>query len=177
MSWDALGAIGEIIGAIAVLATLYYLAAQIKMQNRELEKSNKNVTAQLSFDINNMLINNNDALMRDKEFVQIYQKGISNQLLDEIEAIQFSQYVNRWLALCESVIVAAKAEVMFAGDYDLDFLYGNPYVHRLIATKVGARWFDEEAPLMYSKDFLEKIENFRSGDSIVQAPHPRGTPR
>jgi predicted small secreted protein len=89
MNWDALGAIGEIIGAIAVLATLYYLAAQIKMQNRELEKSNKNVTAQLSFDINNMLINNNDALMRDKEFVQIYQKGISNQLLDEIEAIQF----------------------------------------------------------------------------------------
>ena len=76
MNWDALGAIGEIIGAIAVLATLYYLAAQIKMQNRELEKSNKNVTAQLSFDINNMLINNNDALMRDKEFVQIYQKGI-----------------------------------------------------------------------------------------------------
>ena len=53
MNWDALGAIGEIIGAVAVLATLYYLAAQIKMQNRELEKSNKNVTAQLSFDINN----------------------------------------------------------------------------------------------------------------------------
>jgi predicted small secreted protein len=79
MNWDALGAIGEIIGAIAVLATLYYLAAQIKMQNRELEKSNKNVTAQLSIDINNMLINNNDALMRDKEFVQIYQKGINNQ--------------------------------------------------------------------------------------------------
>ena len=80
MNWDALGAIGEIIGAVAVLATLYYLAAQIKMQNRELEKSNKNVTAQLSFDINNMLINNNDALMRDNEFVQIYQKGITNQL-------------------------------------------------------------------------------------------------
>jgi len=177
MNWDALGAIGEIIGAVAVLATLYYLAAQIKMQNRELEKSNKNVTAQLSFDINNMLINNNDALMRDKEFVQIHQKGISNQPLDDIEAVQFSQYVNRWLALVESVIVAAKAEVMFAGDYDLDFLYGNPYMHRLIATEIGARWFDEEAPLIYSKDFLGKIENFRSGDSIVQAPHPRGTPR
>ena len=170
MNWDALGAIGEIIGAVAVLATLYYLAAQIKMQNRELEKSNKNVTAQLSFDINNMLINNNDALMRDKEFVRIYQKGINNQPLDEVETVQFSQYVNRWLALCESVIVATEAEVMFVGDYDLDFLYGNPYVHRLIATEVGARWFDEEAPLMYSKDFLEKIENCRSGYGIAQAP-------
>ena len=89
MNWDALGAIGEIIGAIAVLATLYYLAAQIKMQNRELEKSNKNVTAQLSFDINNMLINNNDALMRDKEFVQIYQKSHHLQKLVHISNFEF----------------------------------------------------------------------------------------
>jgi hypothetical protein len=165
MNWDALGAIGEIIGAVAVLATLYYLAAQIKMQNRELEKSNKNVTAQLSIDVNNMLINNFDALMRDKEFVQIYQKGMANQPLDEIETIQFAQYVNRWVALCESVVVVTKAEVMFVGDYDLDFLYGNPYVHKLIATEVGARWFDDEAPLTYSEDFLAKIEDFRPKDS------------
>jgi hypothetical protein len=170
MNWDALGAIGEIIGAVAVLVTLFYLAAQIKMQNRELEKSNENVTAQLSIDINNMLINNIDALMRDKEFVEIYLKGMSNQPLDEIEIIQFSTFVNRWLALCESVIVAAKAEVMFAGDYDLDFLYGNPWVQKLINTEVGARWFDEEAPLLYSKDFLNKVGDFRG--KTFNHPHP-----
>ena len=162
MNWEALGAIGEIIGAVAVLATLYYLAAQIKMQNRELEKSNKNVTAQLSIDINNMLINNFDALMRDKEFVLIYQKGMSNKPLDEVEKIQFAQFVNRWVALCESVVIATKAEVMFGGDYDLEFLYGNPWVHKLIATEVGTRWFDEEAPLLYSEDFLGKIKGFRA---------------
>ena len=81
MNWDALGAIGEIIGAVAVLATLFYLAAQIKMQNRQLERSNENVTAQLSFDINNMVINNFDTLMRDKEFVKIYQKFFFLKLL------------------------------------------------------------------------------------------------
>ncbi len=30
MNWDAIGAIGEILGAIAVLGTLIYLAAQIR---------------------------------------------------------------------------------------------------------------------------------------------------
>lgn len=35
MNWDALGAIGEIVGAFAVVATLIYLARQIKTQNRE----------------------------------------------------------------------------------------------------------------------------------------------
>ena len=36
MNWDAIGAMGEIIGAIAVLATLYYLSGQIKINSRRL---------------------------------------------------------------------------------------------------------------------------------------------
>ena len=36
MNWEALAAIDEITGAVAVLATLYYFAAQIKIQNSEL---------------------------------------------------------------------------------------------------------------------------------------------
>lgn len=35
MNWDAIGAIGEIIGALAVILSLLYLALQIKNQNRE----------------------------------------------------------------------------------------------------------------------------------------------
>ena len=40
MNWDALGAMGEIIGAIAVLATLYYLSNQIKINSEQVEKAN-----------------------------------------------------------------------------------------------------------------------------------------
>ena len=36
MDWDALGAMGEIIGAIAVLATLYYLSNQIKINSEQI---------------------------------------------------------------------------------------------------------------------------------------------
>ena len=35
MNWDAAGAIGEIIGAAAVVVSLIYLASQIRTQNRE----------------------------------------------------------------------------------------------------------------------------------------------
>jgi hypothetical protein len=34
MNWDAIGAGGEVLGALAVLATLIYLASQIKQSNR-----------------------------------------------------------------------------------------------------------------------------------------------
>ena len=40
MDWDALGALGEIIGAIAVIGTLYYLSNQIKLNSEQVEKAN-----------------------------------------------------------------------------------------------------------------------------------------
>ena len=36
MNWEALGAIGELVGAVAVIVTLVYLAAQIRQNNRSL---------------------------------------------------------------------------------------------------------------------------------------------
>ena len=35
MNWDAIGAIGEIVGALAVVISLFYLGRQIRVQNRE----------------------------------------------------------------------------------------------------------------------------------------------
>lgn len=35
INWEAIGAIGEIVGALAVVASLIYLATQIAVQNRE----------------------------------------------------------------------------------------------------------------------------------------------
>ena len=39
MNWDALGAIGELIGAVAVIATLVYVAAQVRENTKSLEGS------------------------------------------------------------------------------------------------------------------------------------------
>ena len=34
MNWDMVGAIGEIVGALAVVVSLVYLAGQVSMSNR-----------------------------------------------------------------------------------------------------------------------------------------------
>lgn len=46
MHWDALGAIGEIIGALAVIATLVYLAVQVKHSKAAVEENTR--TARIS---------------------------------------------------------------------------------------------------------------------------------
>ena len=162
MNWEAIGAIGEIVGAVAVLGTLYYLAAQIRTQNQQLEKSNDHARAQTSVHINDQALSVFDTLMRDKEFVRIYDKGINNQPLDKLEAIQFTSFITRFFGLCESNVTASKAQLGFEGDYELEFLYGNPYLHKLIDTEEGGRWFEEEASALFSKEFLDNVARFRS---------------
>jgi len=39
MNWEAFGAIGEIVGAIAVVASLIYLASQMRISNRESQQA------------------------------------------------------------------------------------------------------------------------------------------
>jgi len=39
MNWEALGAIGEIVGAVAVVLTLGYLALQIRQSRRVIRRS------------------------------------------------------------------------------------------------------------------------------------------
>ena len=47
MNWDALGAIAELLGSIAVFLTLAYLAIQVRQNSRALEEQNKFSAAQI----------------------------------------------------------------------------------------------------------------------------------
>lgn len=102
MNWDALGASGEIIGAVAVLVTLYYLTIQIKIQNQELDKSNKRTRAQLAVEINNSYMGAFNEVMCNKEFALIYKKGLEDKPLDEIEVVQFCA-IHQSLFCCTGV--------------------------------------------------------------------------
>ena len=84
MSWDAVGAIGEVIGAIAVVLTLVYLAVQLR-QNTKALKSNTWQSiqdAEQRFD---------EFLSRDTTLLDVWIRGAENGLdsLVEPEKLQF----------------------------------------------------------------------------------------
>ena len=46
MNWDALGAIGEIVGALGVIATLAYLAVQVRQNTGAIRGATLNAVTQ-----------------------------------------------------------------------------------------------------------------------------------
>ena len=111
--------------------------------------------------INNSYMGAFNEVMCNKEYALIYKRGLEDKPLDEIEVVQFSQFINRFFAVLESAVTIAKQDMLMSDDYDIEYLYDYPMANRLLETQIGSAWFKEEAPLTFSEEFLENIRKFQ----------------
>lgn len=93
MNWDAIGAIGEIVGASAVFVTLIYLAIQIRQNTRSNEASAVDAAMSGYAQINQVLT--------DPLVASVYRRGnIDPSSLSDDELVQFlaigRMLVNSW---------------------------------------------------------------------------------
>jgi hypothetical protein len=88
MNWDALGAIGEVIGPLAVFLTLGYLAVQIRQNTKAVRASalDSSVNA-----VNAVRV----AMFENVEVTALYRKGLENpDELDDNEKTRFRLLVH-----------------------------------------------------------------------------------
>jgi hypothetical protein len=78
MNWDALGAIAELLGAIAVVATLAYLSVQLRQNTASVRTSSAAAHSEAMRSLN-------IAVAQDAELVRLYWAGLANRaaLTDE----------------------------------------------------------------------------------------------
>ncbi len=96
MNWEAIGAVAEILGAVAVVASLVYLGRQIHQSNAQSQADARysflDAYGQLSLTI-----------AENKDLASVFRRGMQGLELDEDEAIQFfvciGQYLNTWSVL------------------------------------------------------------------------------
>ena len=97
MNWDAIGAVGELLGASAVLVTLIYLAVQIK-QNTSAVATATYESTMTGFNDINIVVAGNPAL------ASVLDRGCQNpDSLNNEEVVQFNFllrcYSNQWWKL------------------------------------------------------------------------------
>ena len=163
MNWDAIGAMGEIVGAFAVLATLYYLSGQIKINSREIERANDYQSAQSILGMNGLYVQIWQPIMQDNELAAIYLKGVNEESMSEVEELRFCTYINTFLALIEALINQNEAGIGFEElneGVDSTFTLMNPYLSKILNTTVGKKWLTEEAPSLFTEEFLGALTEY-----------------
>ncbi len=94
MNWEAIGAIGEIVGALAVVISLLYLATQIRTQNREARTASAHEILEA--------FRGALALLKDRESADIFLRGTSDyDALDDVEKMQYIAIAQNFLRVWE----------------------------------------------------------------------------
>ncbi len=97
MNWEAIGAIAETLGAIAVIATLFYLAVQIRQNNRNVEENNRRL--RLDAGVSTMeSFSRYRAYLCQADLAAIHLKGMADYTaLSDVERVRFSAVMDELL--------------------------------------------------------------------------------
>lgn len=145
MNWDAIGAIGEILAAVAVIATLIYLAIQIRQNSQAVQISALRDTTQ-------QWNQWSEVLATSPQLADIVVRGNkSYKLLSEVEAMQYGAYVQMFFDCAESY-----RSLVFEHQVQKDIDVLEMIVGRRICVPGFAEWWSQNH-VDYSSEFVDWI--------------------
>ena len=149
MNWDAISAIGELIGAVAVLVTLIYLAIQIRKNTRAVERESHRTLLQHQHAIWSLLLNN-------KELNDVVRRGENDpDDLSEDEWSDFVKYMFMYMNIWD-----ANFQNFRSGNMDEAVYRSWDSGLRLVSRKVGYKRFWELNKAAYTDAFVEHVGDY-----------------
>lgn len=155
MNWDAISAVGQMVGAVGVIVSLVYLASQIRTQKTESRRAAINLLTTHWSDLMN-------AHVESAEFCELWLRGVESfDDLDAASKVRFSAHLGRFLRTADSLYLYLRE-----GGMDPQ-LWGG--LERTIAGTVAYPGFQQWWPTRkgwYTKEFAALI------DRLIQAEKP-----
>ena len=148
MNWEAIGAIAESIGGIAVLGTLLYLAVQIRQTNRMQRQ-------QICIEQTNRCCAAGHVIANDPEFADIFRKSLRGEELTDNESTRLGGYLFSILTDFEEMYYTHKA----GGQPEFRWHSLQLHVHtQLKADTAGNGWWHRNKSNFYTPEFIQRVD-------------------
>jgi hypothetical protein len=163
MNWEAVGAIGEVIGAFGVIASLAYLGIQIRHSTAQMGEHSRALRIAAIDQVAASFSRFRDPLIRDPELARLWLKGTRDyDSLDEVEKIRCGRLFQ-----------------------ELFFAHQNTYSRYLEAASSEAAWLDHRDAIaanlrlpgirtwwartrsIYADDFEEIVEDLLRAEAAT----------
>ncbi len=120
MNWEATGAIAELLAALGVIATLVYLAVQIKQQGTsQIESSHKEARGQSYQSLLMGLQNHFGAVALDETLSDIFRRGLASyESLNSLEQFRFNWVLGGYLVTNENAFYQKKDGILSEDRWD-----------------------------------------------------------
>ncbi len=151
MNWDGVIAISEVIGVIAIFASLIYVAVQIR-QNNSIAR------ATMIHQTNTVSTRTAELVASDPELADIYSRGFSGESLTGVDLVRFLALVEMYLAWVEDVDSQFEAGLYFQEEEIGDMVdhMSSEIVSFFSTPEVREWWHDNKH--MYAPSFARKLD-------------------
>jgi len=158
MNWDAVGAIGEVVGAAAVVITLVYLAIQIRQNTKQIEENTYAVRAAAIESSLSYTFNNRAAVFSDEGTAKVYEKGLESiDSLSGTELLRFRLIVNNIFDAFLNMYSQTKRT-----NFSPEIWQSQAFLLSRVLDSSGGAWFWENQRGAYPEDFQAEIQRIRA---------------
>jgi len=164
MNWDAVVAIVEIVGLLAVVVSLIYVAVQVR-QNSELIGQNTLVArSSMVHETAVFYARFFELIAENSDLALIYHKGLTGESLDPGEATRFEALLEVYFTSLEDHDHQYKSGLYFDEDDDTDLVeFMAPAFRELLSSRYGSEWWERIGKDRSTPSFYDKIQNIRAG--------------
>lgn len=120
MNWEALGAIAETLGATGVIATLAYLAVQIRQNTRSLDEGQRLAKVQ-SYEKRADMVAQHLVALRDSPSIAKIAPGDGQNLDTEEDHARFVIHMRWWMNFCDNLHYQYKNGYLDGEYYEYQF--------------------------------------------------------
>ena len=147
MTLDDLGNLGEVVGTLGVVATLVYLALQIRQNTRSVRASTFHEAIR---DIADAI----DQLGHDADLTRVFYTGLADfEALPRLEQQRFASYMTAVLRRYENVLYQAEQ-----GHLDPEVWHGIREHLRYVFSQTGTRAWWKRAHNLFNRQLREFID-------------------
>ena len=155
MNWDAIGAMGEVLGAIAVVVSLVYLAFQIRQNTRQIDENTKAAQA-AAFDssITNTFLAR-QSILENADVSRIYLEGSNDPAsLSEEDRVRYRLTVHNVLGALWNMQSQSQVGELASETWNAQLAT----LKRIVSTP-GFRWFWENYSQEFGASFQKIVED------------------
>ena len=158
MNWDAVGAVGEVIGALAVVFTLIYLAIQMKQNTLAVNQS-----AQQSMVAGTGAVL--DSIFANPQGAEVWVNGLESwSSLTKAEKAQFASIMHHVMRLNEQAYLSFRAET-----FDPQIWLGMETAVREVISSPGAQEWWSLRKHWYCEAFRSLLDKSKASMNFVDS--------
>ncbi len=152
MNWEAIGAIAEILGVIAVISSLIYVGRQIN-QNTQIARANiVHGTSVLSNQIFQLIA-------QDAELADIYDRGTTGVSLNRVDLRRFTALVTMYMTWLEDIDIQTTAGLYIDSPDDQSSIeYLSREFSCFFSTPEVRHWWHDSGKVGFHHDFIRKTD-------------------